>query len=150
FALLLTRFAGYDFDAPDGFAITVPLAATDLARPHDLAQPCSNVVIGHLSGLFFGYVGRYFLTGKQRLHLLDYVMRLKRLAVILQDLVIDRHTRFRPQVPSELPGVVSFDTDGLLAFAQDPGCLLRVERRQVLEVKLIGLNPLGSQQRDRL
>ena len=72
-------------------------------------------------------------------------MGLKRLAVVLQNAVMDTVSGLGPQVPGELPGGVELHADGAFAVLQNLAGFAAVEGKQVFEVEMVGADAGGSQ-----
>src|SRR5438093_127970 len=78
------------------------------------------------------------------------MMRHERLPIVLPDVAMSGDARLAAEVSRKLASVIILDDDDPLALAKDSRNLVRMERNDPLDLKLVGDDPLfGSQFLDR-
>src|SRR5437879_12320241 len=104
-------------------------------------------MVGNFAGLGLAYVERVRLAFEDGANLSGDGAGLERLAIVFQNLVGDGVAGLSAQVPRKLPRGVHFHADGALAVLENVNGFLAVERKQILEMKLIGADSRGIQDR---
>src|SRR6185503_4520106 len=105
-AALISGFPRDNLDVPYGFVEAIALVLADDARPQRFVQTAANVVISHVAGLIHRQVPASRLSVEDCLHFLDDLPRLEGLAVVLENLIVNREAGLGPQMTRELAGVV--------------------------------------------
>src|SRR5438132_5531108 len=142
-------FTIYDLDIPHRLSVALSLGFGDLARTNLVAQIDAHIMVGNFAGLGLAYVVRVRLAFEERANLSGDGAGLKRLAIVFQNLVGDGVAGLSAQVPCKLPRGVHFHADGALAVLENVNGFLAVERKQILEMELIGADSRGIQLFDR-
>src|SRR5579862_1660886 len=135
----------YDFNIPNRLAIAIALGFADLARTNLITQINAHVVISNLARFGLADVKRARLALEDAANLSGNCARLERFAVVFQNFVVDGVARFGAQVAGELAGTVHFHADRVLTLLENVDRFFLVERKQILEMELIGADSRGIQ-----
>src|SRR5437016_3505006 len=134
-----------DFHIPNGLAVAVALGFSNVAGTNLVTQIHAHVMVGNLAGLGLADVERMRLALENSPDLSRDGSGLERLAIVFQDLVADGVARLSAQKTCELARGVHFHADGALATFENVDRFFLMERKQILEVKLIGTYSRGIQ-----
>ena len=102
-------------------------------------------MVGNLAGLGLADVERMRLALENSPDLGRDGAGLERLAIVFQNLVADGVAGLGAQKTRELARGVHFHADGTLAIFENVDRFFLMERKQILEVKLIGTDSRGIQ-----
>ncbi len=138
---VFTVFAIHDLDLPHGLAVAICRGLGDLSRTR-LLRSCTRARSDKQSpGLPLRSRRARAFTLQNAPHLRGYCGRFERLAVVLQNVVVDAVARFRAQMTRKLAGGIHLDADGALAILENLGGLARVERQQIFEMERLAVTP---------
>src|SRR2546426_11883721 len=100
-------------------------------------------VVGYFAGLFERNVQAGGLAGHDPFHFLGDDARFERLPVVLEDARVDADAGLGAQETRELARVIPFDPDQHFRSSENGLHFASVERVQILDVELVGSDPLG-------
>src|SRR6266498_2376707 len=147
FTFHLAALAPGQLRHPKPLAIAVFLF--DLHGPRLVGQMRAKSLTTTSARLVHRDIQRARFARENGLDLLDYVVRLERLAVIFQNQLVHAEAGLGAKVARELPRVVALDTDHPFARGQNLADFFRVERVEVFDLQMIGAHALLGRSEER-